>query len=67
MPPVSVDDVIELIREIKPDAQITRKETRLPFPESFDDSALRAHVSHVYETPLSKGIRLTMEHFKRIG
>ncbi len=66
-PPTSVDDVIELIRKIKPDAQITRKETRLPFPESFDDSALRAHVSHVYETPLAEGIWLTMEHFERLG
>ena len=66
-PPVSVDEVIEVIREIRPGAQIMRQETRLPFPESFDDSALRAHVSHVYETPLSKGIRLTMEHFERIG
>jgi len=66
-PPVSVDKVIEVIQEIRPGAQITRKETRLPFPESFDDSALRAHVSHVYETPLSEGIRLTMEHFERIG
>jgi UDP-glucuronate 4-epimerase len=66
-PPVSVDDLIELIREVKPGAQITRKEARLPFPESFDDSALRAHVSHVYETPLAAGIRLTMEHFARLG
>jgi nucleoside-diphosphate-sugar epimerase len=66
-PPVSVDELIEVIREVRPEAQITRKETRLPFPESFDDSALRAHVSHVYETPLSEGIRLTMEHFERIG
>lgn len=66
-PPVSVDEVIELIRKIKPDAQITRKETRLPFPENFDDSALRVHVSRVYETPLAEGIRLTMEHFEKIG
>jgi hypothetical protein len=66
-PPVSVDEVIQLIREIKPDAQITRKETRLPFPESFDDSALRAHAVRVYETPLAQGIRLTMEHFERLG
>ena len=66
-PPVSVDEVIELIRAFKPDAQITRKETHLPFPESFDDSALRVHMSRVYETPLSEGIRLTMEHFERIG
>jgi nucleoside-diphosphate-sugar epimerase len=66
-PAVSVDEVIELIRQVKPDAQITRKETRLPFPESFDDSALRAHVPHVYETPLAEGMRLTMEHFEKIG
>ena len=66
-PPVSVDEVIKLIRDIKPGAQITRTETRLPFPESFDDSALRAHVSRVYETPLAEGIRLTMEHFGKIG
>jgi nucleoside-diphosphate-sugar epimerase len=66
-PPVSVDEVIELIRDVKPDAQITRNETRLPFPESFDDSALRAHVSRVYETPLAEGIRLTMEHFETLG
>jgi len=66
-PPVSVDEVIELIKEIKMDAQIKRKETRLPFPESFDDSALRAHASRVYETPLAEGIRLTMEHFERLA
>lgn len=66
-PPVSVDEVIELIREVKPDAQITWKEARLPFPESFDDSALRAHVSRVYQTPLAEGVRLTMEHFEKLG
>lgn len=66
-PPASVDDVIELIRQNKPGAQITRKETRLPFPESFDDSALRAHATRVYETPLAQGIQLTMEHFEKLG
>jgi nucleoside-diphosphate-sugar epimerase len=65
-PPVNVDEVIEFIREVKPNAQITHQETRLPFPESFDDSALHAHVSHVYETSLAEGIRLTMEHFERL-
>ena len=66
-PPVSVDEVIQFIWAVKPDAQITHKETRLPFPESFDDSALRAHAARVYETPLAQGIRLTMEHFERLG
>jgi nucleoside-diphosphate-sugar epimerase len=66
-PPASVDEVIQVICQIRPGAKISRKDTRLPFPESFDNSALRAHVSHVYETPLSEGIRLTMELFEGLG
>ncbi|HLF87446.1 MAG TPA: hypothetical protein VI451_00740, partial [Anaerolineales bacterium] len=64
--PASVDEVIEMIRAVKPGAQITRKDTLLPFPESFDGSELRAHVPRVYETPLAKGIRQTMAHFEKL-
>ena len=59
--------MFEIIRAVRPGARITRKETRLPFPESFDDAALRAHVGRVYETPLEEGIRATMAHFERLG
>ncbi len=65
-PPATVAEVVDLIRAEKPDAQITvREEVALPFPESFDDSALRAHVPRVYETPLAEGVRQTIAHFER--
>ena len=66
-PPVSVAEVVRIIRGIEPEAQITNKGSPLPFPHGFDDSALRAYASSVYETPLSEGISETMEHFRRIG
>ncbi|GAB4578573.1 MAG: NAD-dependent epimerase/dehydratase [Anaerolineales bacterium] len=66
-PPASVDEVIEIIRTVRPGAQITRKNTILPFPECFDGTALRAHVGRVYETPLAEGIRATMEHLEKIA
>jgi hypothetical protein len=46
------------------DAQITFAATQLPFPIGFDDSELRKHAETVYETPLSDGIRQTIEHFR---
>jgi nucleoside-diphosphate-sugar epimerase len=64
--PASVDEFIRLIQEVKPGAQITRKDNLLPFPESFDGVAFRAHVPRVYETPLAEGIRQTMAHFERM-
>src|SRR5579859_3673209 len=36
-------DIVKLIKRVKPDAAITYTETRLPFPECFDDSELRGH------------------------
>lgn len=63
-PPASVDEVIALIQAVKPDAQITRTDARLPFPEACDDSALRAHVPTVYETPLAEGVRATIAAFE---
>lgn len=64
--PKPVDEVIEIIRGVVPDAVITRTETILPFPEGFDGRTLRASVARVYETPLPEGIELTMEHFRRL-
>lgn len=61
---VTVAEVVELIKEIRPNAQITHSETHLPFPESFDGSELKRHFQKVYETPLVEGIRKTIEHFE---
>lgn len=65
-PPVTIDEVVAHIKQVKPAAQITHTETILPFPEVFDDSALRAAVPKVYETPLADGISQTIAHFERM-
>lgn len=61
---VDITYVIELIQQIRPNAQITHSETLLPVPEGFDDSELRRHFDHIYETPLDDGVRQTIEHFE---
>jgi len=66
MPPVSVDDIIAGIQTVKPDAVITRTDNRLPFPEGFDESALRAAVPVVYERPLTAGIEDTIRSFEQL-
>jgi nucleoside-diphosphate-sugar epimerase len=62
--PVAVASVVEAIRQMKPNAAITHEDTALPFPEGFDDSALRGKFRRVYDTPLADGIRQTIAHFE---
>ena len=60
----SVAEVIDLITDIEPGAQITHTDENLPFPEVFDGHMLKRHMPDVYETPLAEGIRQTIEHFR---
>jgi nucleoside-diphosphate-sugar epimerase len=57
--------IIEIIKKVKPDAPINFVERILPFPETFDDSALKEHFSKIYSTPIEEGIRQTMSHFEK--
>ncbi len=57
--------IIDMIHKIKPDAPITFVERVLPFPETFDDSALKSYFSNVYYTPIENGINQTMAHFEK--
>lgn len=63
-PPTTVEAVAALIRQVRPAAHITVAERQLPFPEGFDDSALKQHLGGVDETPLEDGIRQTIAHFE---
>lgn len=62
-PPVSVGEVAQMIMQIRPNVKITWDDKQLPFPEGFDDSALRSHFSEIAETPLLEGVRQTIEGF----
>jgi nucleoside-diphosphate-sugar epimerase len=64
-PPTPVAEVVEIIQTLRPNVKISMAETILPFPESFDGSALRQHFQNVYDTPLEEGIRQTIEGFER--
>jgi nucleoside-diphosphate-sugar epimerase len=61
--PVTVSQVAEIINRLRPGARVSVGETPLPFPNGFDDSALRQHLPTVYQTPLAEGIAHTMDGF----
>lgn len=63
--PTDVPEIIDLIRSIRPGAEISWDDKPLPFPIGFDDTPLRQMVPVVYETPLAEGVAQTMEHFER--
>jgi UDP-glucuronate 4-epimerase len=62
---VDMPTVIDLIRQVKPDAQITCADVKLPFPDGFDDSALCAHFEQVHQVPLAEGVRQTIRQFEQ--
>ena len=62
--PMEVRDVAAMINAHNPDVAITVEETILPFPEGFDDSAMKGYFDTVYQTPLEDGIAQTVEFFR---
>jgi nucleoside-diphosphate-sugar epimerase len=65
--PVAVADVALAIMAECPGVTVTCADTILPFPIGCDDSALRAHAAHVYETPLAAGVAATIAAFTRLN
>ncbi len=65
-PSTSVDEVIRIIKSVKPGAQITSKGAQLPFPERIEPGELRHHLPRVFETLLEDGIRQTMQLFETL-
>lgn len=61
---VDMAQVITLIQQVIPGANITHTDTALPFPEAFDDYELHRHFETVYTTPLADGIRQTIGQFQ---
>jgi nucleoside-diphosphate-sugar epimerase len=61
--PTTVEGFIAALHQVKPNIQVTNTETILPFPQAFDDSALREAFT-IYETPLAEGIERTLSQFE---
>lgn len=65
--PASVAQFAEIVRSLRPHAQLTVGERELPFPRGFDDRELLRHATIIYETPLYMGIKETIEDFERMS
>lgn len=63
---VQTTQIIELIHEAIPGAQITCADARLPFPAGFDDAPLRNAFHNIYATPLAQGVRETIDRFRAL-
>ncbi|MBI4166515.1 MAG: SDR family oxidoreductase [Acidobacteria bacterium] len=65
---MQVEDFIKTLGEVAPNSQgLVRAEGKaLPIAADLDDSALVQDVGEVPRTPLTQGIRLTMEIFARL-
>jgi nucleoside-diphosphate-sugar epimerase len=61
---VDIPRLIDLIRQVRPDAQITYDAALLPFPEGFDATELKRHFARAHETPLAEGVRQTIAQFE---
>ena len=65
--PSAMADVVAAIEQAAPEAagRITWKDERLPFPESLEAQILERLVGPLPRTPLTDGVRRTIEHFRR--
>ena len=62
----SMDEVVATIEAAAPEAagKITSANERLPFPETLETTLLEQLVGELPRTPLSEGVRRTIEHFR---
>jgi nucleoside-diphosphate-sugar epimerase len=62
--PVTSEEVIGLIREECPEAQITHQDAPLPFPAGFEGATFQRAFPDLTETPLREGVRQTIRQFR---
>ncbi len=60
----SVDDVIDAVRRVLPDAAITAGGDGLPFPEELEAVGFDREVGPFPRTPLDVGVAATIAHFR---
>ena len=59
-----MDETVEEIVRVEPDARIEVDGPPLPFPPELDTSAFAEIVGDVQITPLADGVAATIEHFR---
>jgi nucleoside-diphosphate-sugar epimerase len=65
---ISIADVITEIESVWPSAEgtITQSEAPLPIPAEMDDTAIRVALGSLPATPLTEGVRATIERFAEL-
>ena len=63
----SVDDVIDAIRAVVPDAEVTAVGGSLPFPAELESVGFEREIGPFPRTPLSDGVAATIAYFRRQG
>ena len=64
--PKTVDQFVQVLNDIRPDAEVIVGSTILPFPTGFDGTAISNYTAKIYETSLSDGIAQTLTHFEQV-
>jgi UDP-glucuronate 4-epimerase len=62
--PAAMEEVVDAIAGVVPEAAVDFEPTQLPFPFDFDASELRRRVGGLPETPLRDGVRRSIETFR---
>jgi nucleoside-diphosphate-sugar epimerase len=64
--PSTMAEAVDAIESAAPEVagRITWKDERLPFPESLEGRLLETLVGPLPRTPLTEGVRRTIEHFR---
>jgi len=65
----SMEEVVAAIEGAAPEVagQVAFADNRLPFPERLESGLLERLIGPVPQTPLTEGVRRTVEHFRKSG
>jgi len=64
--PSTVEQSVELIRKVVPDAKVTCSGEALPFPMALSDQPVRSYLGDYGSMPIEEGIRQTCEVFRSL-
>ena len=62
----SVEEWLEIVRGLAPDAQLRIEGEALPFPAELSDEPVQRHLGDYGPVPLQEGIEETFEDFRRL-
>jgi nucleoside-diphosphate-sugar epimerase len=66
-PSVHMQEIVDAIKKVVPDADVAFDDVPLPFPDELEAKSLEQAIGPQVLTPLDQGVRETIEHFRRSG